>query len=724
MLRMKFLAAAVPTLVVLFPRAGAAGKALSQGDALNRVIELMDALTERINSEAKKADKAYQEYYEWCDETVHNKQYEIEQHTIKQEKLKAIIEKAVSDQEASEGKISDLAGKIKQTTQDKEKADQIRAKELADFKDGERELMEADDQISRAIDILEKEMAKNPAVFAQVDASSFSGVLNGLGAVVDAAGMDGNSKQRLLALVQAHQEEADDDEAPGAPDPKAYKTHSGPIVDVLEDMKSKAEAQLKALRATESEQKQNHKLLTEGLQATIDADTKTMQDEKEFLAETKEAGSVAKKELVLTEKALRETNRALESVRNDCMRTAADHEASIEGRKDELNVIAQAKTALQESQSLLQQQQGSQEEDDDEQPESFVQTQSKHRSRLRSRSKHAREKVALLVKQLSEDYNSAALAQLASKITALMQFGAASGEDPFAKVKGLITGMIAKLQREAKAAADEKSYCDDQIAKTQQKQEDLETDHAKLTATIDTKVAQSADLKKQVKEVQEEIAKLTKEKAELQRVRSDENAAYKTGKAELEKGLYGVKKALKILRKYYGSREDDALLQTDDAQPAKPVMHAKAEGAGGTIISILEQVEADLAQNLAELEQEEADGQNSFDKRMQEIEVELESKGQDVKYKQQESKGLDQAVSELSESRDSTQEELDAVLDYFAKVKERCVAKPETYEERKKRREAELKGLKEALSILEDEAAMLQRHSRGRAGAAALATDK
>jgi len=71
-------------------------------------------------------------------------------------------------------------------------------------------------------------------------------------------------------------------------------------------------------------------------------------------------------------------------------------------------------------------------------------------------------------------------------------------------------------------------------------------------------------------------------------------------------------------------------------------------------------------------------------------------------------------VDELSADRKSTNSELDSVLEYLGKVNERCIAKPETYEERSARRQAEIKGLKEALAILNEEtaASLLQARKR------------
>merc|ERR1712113_1308968 len=86
----------------------------------------------------------------------------------------------------------------------------------------------------------------------------------------------------------------------------------------------------------------------------------------------------------------------------------------------------------------------------------------------------------------------------------------------------------------------------------------------------------------------------------------------------------------------------------------------------------------------------------------------------DVKYETQEAIGLDKKVSELSKDLETTNTELAAVNDYWSKITGRCIAKPETYEERKRRREAEIAGLKEALSILENEAAFVQRGGKRR----------
>jgi len=132
-----------------------------------------------------------------------------------------------------------------------------------------------------------------------------------------------------------------------------------------------------------------------------------------------------------------------------------------------------------------------------------------------------------------------------------------------------------------------------------------------------------------------------------------------------------------------------------------------------SIIGILEVVESDFARNLAEEETEEADAQSEYEKTTQANKITKATKDQDVKYKTEEHTGLDKAIAEQTGDRQTASTELSAVLEYLGKLNERCIAKPETYEERKRRREAEISGLKQALSILNGESAFMQRGLRG-----------
>merc|ERR1712086_880338 len=97
-----------------------------------------------------------------------------------------------------------------------------------------------------------------------------------------------------------------------------------------------------------------------------------------------------------------------------------------------------------------------------------------------------------------------------------------------------------------------------------------------------------------------------------------------------------------------------------------------------------------------------------YEKETTENELEKTTKSQDVKYKAKESKELDKYAAELKSDRSGVQDELDAVLEYLAKIKKRCIAVAETYEDRAARREAEIAGLKQALDILESETALVQ----------------
>jgi len=661
---------------------------------LGEVISLLDSLTAKIVAEGKEELKAYRAYVEWCDDFSKNRNFEIQTATAKKEKLTAEINQLTGDIEASGAKIEDLAGNIASDEKDLKDATLIREKEAADFAADDAELSDVINTLSRAIGILEKEMAKNPAAFTQVDASNIGGLLKSLSAVVDAASFSVADKQKLLNLVQSQQTDSADDDAPGAPAAAVYKTHSTNILDVLEDLKERAEEQLSSLRKAETNSKHNYEMLKQSLEMEVADDKKHKDAEAAAMAASAQSKATAAADLSMTVKDLADTTAALKSGNAGCMQVAADHDATLAGRAEELKTIEEARAillsstegAVEKTYSLLQES-----------------------SRLKTHVDLAGAEVVSMIKQLAKDTGSPALAQLASRVSAVLQYGASAGEDPFVKVRGLIKALIVKLQAEAGAEATEKAYCDEQTAKTEAKKTELEDDVAKLTAKIDQDSARSASLKEEVKQLQAELAALAKLQAEMDTIRGDEHAAYVEAKADLEEGLAGVRQALGILRDYYGNGA--AMVQMVQ-EPERPELHKAAVGAGNSIIGILEVVESDFAKNLAQEETQEADAAAEYEKTTQENKVSRTLKEQDVKYKTQEFVSADKSIAEMSADLRSTQTELDAVNDYYSKIKDRCTAKAETYETRKAKREAEIKGLKEALAILENETAFVQRKDR------------
>jgi hypothetical protein len=671
---------------------------------LSKVIDLLTSLEAKIVKDGEEEAKAYKEYEEWCDDAAKNTAFEIETAKTNKAKLEATIGKCSSDIEALTSKIEGLAASINSDESDLKKATLIREKEHADFLAAEKELMETVDTLDRAIGILEREMAKNPALM-QVDSTSFKTLLQSLSTVIDAAALPGSDKKKLVALVQSQSEsqsldmdeqQADAEETlmtAGAPDPVAYKTHSTSIVDVLEDLKDKADAELSDLRKAETNGAHSYDMLKNSLEASIANGEKSLEEEKAAKGAAEEKKATAEGDLATTVKDLADAEAALAAIQASCMQVAADHEVTLKGRAEELAVLAKAKEILGETTA------GAVEE-------TYSLLQTAAASRAGSRADLAHSGVIVLIKKLARKHHSKALQKLASQVEALMQYGAKFGDDPFKKVKGLITSLIDRLMAEAAAEATEKAYCDEQMARTEEKKSELEADIDKLTAKIDSAAAASAKLKEEVKELQAELAALAKEQAEMDKLRTEQNAAYVDAKKDLELGLSGVGQALDVLRQYYGGA---ALLQAE--QPPVPEKHVPAGGAGGGIIGILEVVESDFAANLAKEETQEADAAAEYEKITQENKVTKALQEQDVKYKTQEFKGLDKLIAELTADKDNLSTELAAVLEYYEKIKDRCIAKAETYEERKRRRDAEIAGLKEALSVLSGEA-LLQRDAR------------
>jgi len=364
------------------------------------------------------------------------------------------------------------------------------------------------------------------------------------------------------------------------------------------------------------------------------------------------------------------------------MTKAQDFEAETKSRGEELKALGIAKKAITDNTA------GAAKLSYDFSQVSFMQ--------MSSSTDLATAEAVHYVRKFARKMNSPDLAQLASRMASAVQFGAGTSDDPFGKVKGLITDMIERLESEAQADASHKAYCDKELGESNVKKDDKTAEVKKMTTKIDQMTARSAQLKEEVAGLQNALAALAKAGAEMDQMRKQENKDYIANKADMEQGLTGVKLALKVLREYY----------------AKDAAHASNSGGGASIIGLLEVVESDFSKGLAEMTATEESAQSAYETETKENEIEKATKDKDVEHKSKESTGLDKAVAEMSSDRKGVQTELDAVNEYISTLHKECDEVAETYAERKARFEAEIAGLKEALTILESETALLQKSSR------------
>merc|ERR1719301_454602 len=226
--------------------------------------------------------------------------------TKKKAKLESVIGKAKSDIDEAEELIGSLSATISEDEADLKAATNIREKESESFAAEEAELMSASDMLGRAITIIEREMKGSALIQAKLTVENLNGWVQGLQALLDATSISTADKKGLLAFVQNQQGDDDDMAELGAPAPAAYKSKSGGIVDVLTDMKEKADTELSELRKKEKTDQHNFELLALSIKDALTANNKELDENKAAKAEAEETLAAAEGELGLANKALSE----------------------------------------------------------------------------------------------------------------------------------------------------------------------------------------------------------------------------------------------------------------------------------------------------------------------------------------------------------------------------------------------------------------------------------
>jgi len=293
-----------------------------------------------------------------------------------------------------------------------------------------------------------------------------------------------------------------------------------------------------------------------------------------------------------------------------------------------------------------------------------------------------------LLRKLSREFNQYGLVQVAQ----------AAAEDPFVKVRGMITDMISKLEQEARKEAGKEAKCKADKAKGTKDLKVKKNDFNKLLARSDASEAKFAKLGSEIADLGaqlKELAGSVREATNMRYKQTAENAAVVKDSAEAIESLNG---AITVLSDFYGT-EAPAFVQ---------ISSQKQGDTASVILEILQTAQEDFEKLKQETEAAESKAADKFDKDMQASEVAKAKKTAQMEGKQNEKSTVKNQIVQISEDLAGAEKALQAAQDFLKGVMEACANKAMSYEERQAKRAAEIAGLKEALEILAPESDFLQ----------------
>jgi len=646
--------------------------AASSVSPVQKVIQLLDELKGKVEADLAAEETAMAEYTSWCDEESNSKEDAITSSKRTIDDLSATIEDAKGTIATLTSTVEDLTSKISASEADLADATKIRNKENADFLAAEKELVDTVDGLDRAVMVLKRNMALVQA--GSLPKKELSLLATSLSKIIEASWVNEHDRKVVRSLLQTGDSDEDLSFQPQATT-TAYSSQSGGIVDTLEDMREKAEESLSSTRKDEMEAAHAFALLKQSLEDEISVSKKQLSQATLQKSNTEEELHAAEEELTTTKKVLADDESYLAELKESCSAKATAWSIRQKDAGEETAAIEKAKEILSTGVKV------------------FLQTSSMTRTKDEDvETAQRRASAVRTLRTLAKKFNTFGLLELSMS----------AQSDPFGKVRGLIESMIAKLTKEAAEEADLKSFCDEETAESKKKQADLSAKLDKTNARIAKAVASKAKLTEDIKVLEEQIAEIDAADAEATKIRGEEHEEYLKSSKDLKDSAEAVAKAISVLTEYYSSA---SFLQTKQGE--EPTFASNKGDIASTITSMLEVAESDLSKLLAETEAAESSAASSFEELIKENKVSKATKMSDAKGKAQEVKSTDVALSNYKEDKTSLTGELDAVLAYLDKLKPQCETKVMSYAERKAKREAEIEGLKEALTIL-SETALLQ----------------
>merc|ERR1719271_198939 len=587
--------------------------------------------------------------------------------------LTSTIEELTATSARLNTEIKNLEAEIAKNQEALDKATAMRQKELAEFNEEEKDMLQSIGALKSAIVVL----SKHHSSLAQVPSET----ILSMAAVIDhqfkkhafmlKQTVTPSQKKAVAAFVQAPGDYFDAEPT----FKQSYAPQSGQIFGILKQMKETFETNLSTSQKEEMAAQQAYEDLKAAKEAEIKAGTEQKDTKTQELADTDEKLANDKQDLEDTRNSLSADQKFLMNLKETCQMTDQEWEERQKARAEEVQAVSEALAILSS----------------DDAHDTFTSTFNFVQTKEVSADTQNRDKAAKVLFAAAKKYGNPKLAAVATAVRL----------DAFTKVKAAIDEMINALLKEKADEIKHKDFCTDALNTNEREQElkardisELEAKIADLTSTID-------ELTKSIAQLESEIAEMQTQLKRAGEDREKENKDFQQTVADQRETQALLNKALGVLEAVYAKKESLIQKQEPAGPPPPPGFktYKKAGGAGG-VIGMLQQIIAEAKQLEADAIKAESDSQKAYETYVKDTNGSIEEKNRDITNKSGEKATAEADKTAAEQDLDAANNEQQQNKNEDADLHKSCDFTLNNFDIRQEARDQEVEALRQAKAIL------------------------
>jgi len=623
---------------------------------VSKVVQLLKDMKAQLEKEQEVDEEIYEKMACWCETNDKEKTKAISDAETKLANLGASIERLTAQSAQVKVELAGLEKEVAANQKSLDVATALRQKQLAEFNEEEKEMLEAIKSLGAAIVVLSKHHSAslvdqkartNVAAMIKNQMIQHQDVLQGV--------ITPHERKMIASFVQ--------DVAP------KYDHQSGEIFGILKQMKETFEANLAQSQQEEKSNSQAYGDLKVAKEAEIAAGQSSIDEKKQLLATTDETLAQSKEDREDTQAGLSEDEKFLQHVKKTCASTDSEWEERQKMRQEEIVACAKAIEILASDAAR----------DQFSKTLGFLQIEASSADRNRA---------AALLSAVAHKTNSPNVAALALSVRL----------DAFTKVKQAIDDMVGDLAKEKEEEIKHRDYCIENLNENEKSTAEKahikgrqEQKQAGLKSEVKTSTEQLADLNGQIKDME----------TQLKRAKEDRAAEHEVSEGTLKDQIETeslLTEALSVLKGVYSS-PTDSFLQKTKQQP-EGFSDYKKQGAATGIVMMIEQIIADTKELQAVTKHDEQNAKDEYTAFKERTTKSIEQKRDEITDVRAQKAKSSQDLTETGEELDGTTTDLENLNNNKNALNGECDFILKNFEVRQSARDEEVEALKQAKAIL------------------------